>query len=375
MSNNSYFPAHVQGHPDVIALVGADQTMMANEKDYLATRVSYKLDLRGPSVNVVTACSTSLVAVHQAVQSLLTYQCDMALAGGASVKCPQKRGYLYQEGFILSPDGHCRAFDARAQGTVFSNGVGVVVLKRLADARADRDHVYAVVRGSAINNDGSAKVSFAAPSVDGQAEVIAMAQAVAGVEPGSISYVETHGTGTALGDPIEIAGLTQSFRAGSSGEGFCAIGSLKTNIGHLDAAAGVAGLIKTTLALQHEAIPASLHFETPNPELRPRPEPLLREHEPARVEARGRASPGRGQLVRRRRHERPRGAGRGSCRGGFGSGPTGAAPRRLGPLSGSVGDGHREPRSPSRGRPGASISPTSPSLSRSAAGPSRTDAR
>jgi acyl transferase domain-containing protein/glutamate-1-semialdehyde aminotransferase len=267
MSNNTYFQAHVRGHPEVIELVGSDQTMMANEKDYLATRVSYKLDLRGPSVNVVTACSTSLVAVHQAVQSLLNYQCDMALAGGVSVKCPQKRGYLYQEGFILSPDGHCRAFDARAQGTVFSNGVGVVVLKRLPDALADRDHIYAVIRGAAINNDGSGKVSFAAPSVDGQAEVIAMAHALAGVEASRVSYVETHGTGTALGDPIEIAGLTQAFRAGPSGKGYCAIGSLKTNIGHLDAAAGVAGLIKTSLALHHEAIPPSLHFEVPNPEI------------------------------------------------------------------------------------------------------------
>jgi len=269
MSNNSFFAAHVLGHPEAIERVGDDATMMANEKDYLATRVSYKLNLRGPSINVVTACSTSLVAVCQAVQSLLTFQCDMALAGGVSVKCPQKRGYLYREGFILSPDGHCRAFDARAQGTVFSNGVGAVVLKRLSDALADGDHIEAVIRGSAVNNDGSSKVSFAAPSVDGQAEAIALAHAIADVDPSTIRYVETHGTGTALGDPIEIAGLTQAFRAGgATGTAFCALGALKANIGHLDAAAGVAGLIKTVMVLKHRMIPPVPHFERPNPQLR-----------------------------------------------------------------------------------------------------------
>ena len=269
MSNNSFFAAHVLGHPEAIERVGDDATMMANEKDYLATRVSYKLNLRGPSINVVTACSTSLVAVCQAVQSLLTFQCDMVLAGGVSVKCPQKRGYLYREGFILSPDGHCRAFDARAQGTVFSNGVGVVVLKRLSEALADGDHIEAVIRGSAVNNDGSSKVSFAAPSVDGQAEAIALAHAIAGIDPSTIGYVETHGTGTSLGDPIEIAGLTQAFRSGgATGTGFCALGALKSNIGHLDAAAGVAGLIKTVLILKNRRIPSILHFEQPNPQLR-----------------------------------------------------------------------------------------------------------
>jgi acyl transferase domain-containing protein/glutamate-1-semialdehyde aminotransferase len=269
MSNNSFFAAHVLGHPEAIKRVGDDVTMMANEKDYLATRVSYKLNLRGPSINVATACSTSLVAVCQAAQSLLTFQCDMALAGGVSMKCPQKRGYLYREGFILSPDGHCRAFDARAQGTVFSNGVGVVVLKRLSEALADGDHIEAVIRGSAVNNDGSSKVSFAAPSVDGQAEAIALAHAIAGIDPSTIGYVETHGTGTALGDPIEIAGLTQAFRSGgATATGFCALGALKTNIGHLDAAAGVAGLIKTVLVLKNRLIPSILHFEQPNPQLR-----------------------------------------------------------------------------------------------------------
>ena len=240
---------------------------MGNEKDYLATRVAYKLDLRGPALNIQTACSTSLVAVCQAVQSLLTYQCDMALAGGVSVTLPQKRGYLYEEGAITSPDGRCRAFDAAAAGTVFSNGLGVVVLKRLADAQRDRDTVYAVIKGAALNNDGSSKVSFTAPSVDGQSEAIALAQALAGIDPDTISYVECHGTGTALGDPIEVAALTQAFRRGTAARGFCAIGSLKTSIGHLDAAAGVAGLIKVALALHEGVIPPTLHFRSPNPKL------------------------------------------------------------------------------------------------------------
>ncbi len=266
MSNNTYYLANLHGRPDVLQRAG-EFPMLGNEKDYLATRVSYKLNLRGPSLNIVTACSTSLVAVCQAVQSVLTHQCDMALAGGVSIGVPQRRGYLYQEGFITSPDGHCRAFDAKAEGTVFSNGVGAVVLKRLEDARAANDTIYAVIKGAAVNNDGSARVSFTAPSVDGQAEAIAMAQAVAGIDPGTISYVEAHGTGTALGDPVEIAGLTQAFRIGTDEKGFCAIGSVKTNVGHLDAAAGVTGLIKTALALHHRTLPATLHFESPNPKL------------------------------------------------------------------------------------------------------------
>jgi acyl transferase domain-containing protein/glutamate-1-semialdehyde aminotransferase len=267
MSNNSYFAANLKEHRDLIDLVGALQTMMGNEKDYLATRVSYKLDLKGPSVSVQTACSTSLVAVCQAVQSLLAYQCDMALAGGVSIALPQKRGYLPYDGGITSADGHCRAFDAQAQGTVFSNGLGVVVLKRLADAVADGDHVCAVIKGSALNNDGSGKVSFLAPSVDGHAEAVAMAQAYAQVDARSISYVEAHGTGTALGDVVEVAALTQAFRSQTADTGFCALGSVKTNIGHLDVAAGVAALIKAVLSLQHRIVPPSLHFTSPNPKL------------------------------------------------------------------------------------------------------------
>ncbi|HWA28156.1 MAG TPA: type I polyketide synthase, partial [Lacunisphaera sp.] len=243
------------------------QVMLGNGGDFLATRISYKLDLKGPSVNVQTACSTSLVAVQMACKELFSGECDMALAGGVSLCAQQIGGYFYQPEGILSPDGHCRAFDKRAQGTVGTGGVGMVVLKRLSDALADGDTIRAVIKGAASNNDGALKVGFTAPSVQGQAGVIATAQAMAGVEARSIDYIEAHGTGTALGDPIEIAALTQAFRLSTRESGFCAIGSVKTNIGHADAAAGVAGLIKTVLALEHGQIPPSLHFEAPNPKI------------------------------------------------------------------------------------------------------------
>ncbi|GAA6624131.1 SDR family NAD(P)-dependent oxidoreductase [Scytonema sp. NUACC26] len=243
------------------------QTVIGNDKDFLTTRVSYKLNLTGPSITVQTACSTSLVATTLACQSLLNYQCDMALAGGVSIHVPQKTGYLYEQGGTLSPDGRCRAFDAKAQGTTIGNGVGIVVLKRLSDAIADGDCIHTVIKGSAINNDGSGKVGYTAPSVNGQAEVIAEAMMLAGVEPETISYIEAHGTGTALGDPIEIAALSRVFRSSTQKKSFCAIGSVKTNIGHLDAAAGIAGLIKTVLALKHKQIPPSLNFEEPNPKI------------------------------------------------------------------------------------------------------------
>jgi acyl transferase domain-containing protein/acyl carrier protein len=246
-------------------LVGA--AFMYNKNDHLTGRVAYKLNLKGPSVTVQTACSTSLVAVSMACQSLLNYEVDMALAGGVTIMASEKIGYMYREGGINSPDGHCRAFDAKAKGAVGGNGSGVVVLKRLKDALADGDHIWSIIRGSATNNDGSLKAGYTAPSVDSQAEVIALAQGLAGVSPETISYVEAHGTGTALGDPIEIAALTRAFRAHTTEKGFCAIGSVKTGIGHLDTAAGVAGLIKTSLMLHHQQIPPSLHFETPNPEL------------------------------------------------------------------------------------------------------------
>lgn len=241
------------------------QALIASDKDFLATRVSYKLNFSGESVTVQTACSTSLVAVHMACQSLLTGQCDMALAGGVTIAVPQKTGYVYQEGVINSPDGHCRTFDAQAKGTVRGNGVGVVVLKLLCNAITDGDHVHAVIKGSAVNNDGHRKVGFTAPSVVGQADVITKAQAIAGVDPDTIGYIEAHGTGTSLGDPIEIEALTRAFREGTDRKQFCAIGSVKTNIGHLDSAAGIAGLLKTVQVLKHGEIPASLHFQTPNP--------------------------------------------------------------------------------------------------------------
>jgi phthiocerol/phenolphthiocerol synthesis type-I polyketide synthase E len=241
------------------------EAMLGNDKDFLSTRVSYRLNLRGPGIDVQTACSTSLVAVHLACQALLSYQCDMALAGGVSIQTPQRTGHYYRQGGINSPDGHCRAFDAKAAGTVFGSGAGIVVLRRLADALMDGDQIHAVIKGSAINNDGSSKLGYTAPSVEGQAQVISLAQVVAGVSPESISYVETHGTGTPLGDPAEIMALTKAFRQGTEAKGFCGLGSVKTNIGHLDAAAGVAGLLKTVLALKHGMMPPSLHFETPNP--------------------------------------------------------------------------------------------------------------
>lgn len=264
---NFYLLANLLPNRPLLETVGLLTVANSNEKDFLTTRVSYKLNLRGPSVNVQTACSTSLVAVHMACQSLLSGECDLVLAGGASASARQKSGYSYQEGGILSPDGHCRAFDAQAQGTVMGEGVGIVVLKRLADAWQDGDTIHAVIKGSATNNDGSQKIGFTAPGIDGQAQVIAEAQAIAGVDPATISYIETHGTGTPLGDPIEIAALAQVFRAKTAQQGFCAIGSLKTNIGHLDVAAGVAGLIKTVLALKYRQIPPSLHFERPNPKI------------------------------------------------------------------------------------------------------------
>ncbi len=237
------------------------------EKDSLPTRVSYKLNLEGPSIAVQTACSTSLVAVHLACQGLLAGECDMALAGGVSINVPQKVGYLYQKSGIASPDGHCRAFDADARGTVGGSGVGIVLLKRFEDAEADGDHILALIKGTAINNDGAQKVGYTAPRVEGQARVIRAAHVASRVEPESIRYVEAHGTGTPMGDPIEVAALTQAFRDGTTDNGFCAIGSVKTNIGHLDAAAGIAGLIKTVLALSHRQIPPSLHFASPNPDI------------------------------------------------------------------------------------------------------------
>jgi len=272
-SANTYFLRHICQTRDFLRdyteayQVGFYPTLLGTNADMLATRVSYKLNLKGPSFTVQCGCSTALVAVCQAVKSLLMYECDLALAGGVSITFPQRRGYLYQPGGMVSPDGHCRAFDADAQGTVFGDGAGVVALKRLDEALADGDHIYAVLKGAALNNDGSLKVGFTAPSVEGQARVIAMAHASAGVDPASISYVEAHGTGTPLGDPIEFAALTQAFRAATDHTGYCALGTAKTNIGHLDVASGVIGLIKTVLSLTHRQIPPLLHFRAPNPHI------------------------------------------------------------------------------------------------------------
>jgi acyl transferase domain-containing protein len=266
-SGRNDYIINIYSNPQLVRSVGGFQIGLGNDKDHLTTRVSYKLNLRGPSLTLQTACSTSLVAISTACQSLIDYQCDMALAGGVTIAGLRKTGYRYVEGAINSPDGHCRAFDARAQGTVGGDGVGVVVLKRLEDALAENDTILAVIRGWAVNNDGSVKVGYTAPSIDGQAAVIAEALEMAKVAPESINYIEAHGTGTSLGDPIEIAALTKAYREKTDKKNFCAIGSVKTNIGHLDAAAGVTGLIKTVLALKHKIIPPILHFDQPNPRI------------------------------------------------------------------------------------------------------------
>ena len=273
---SSYLVDRLQAAPEILGATG-ELAHIVNDKDFLPTQVSYRLNLRGPSVNVQTACSTSAVAVHLACQSLQSGECDLALAGASVVRVPHHVGYLHQESGILSPDGHCRAFDARAQGTVFGSGIGAVVLKPLDQAMVDRDPVYAVIKGSAINNDGGLKVSYTASSQEGQARAIAEALAFAEVDARSIGYVEAHGTGTLMGDPLEIKALTQAFRQASAPQssstvgkgdtGFCKVASVKSNLGHLEQAAGIAGLIKVVLALEKKKIPASLHYEEPNPQI------------------------------------------------------------------------------------------------------------
>ncbi|HEY0179705.1 MAG TPA: beta-ketoacyl synthase N-terminal-like domain-containing protein, partial [Dokdonella sp.] len=265
-SNNGYRKL-VEARPDLVAASGEFAAMLANEKDYVATRVAHKLGLNGPAISLYTACSTSLVAVAQAWYALMSWQCDVALAGGVSVVVPQESGYLAGDGAIDSADGHCRPFDADASGTVFSSGAGVVVLKRLADAIEHGDTIWAVIRGVGVNNDGADRASFSAPSVRGQAAAIRLALASAGVDAGSIGYVEAHGTGTPLGDPIEVEALTRAFRADTDAQQTCWLGSAKGNFGHLVAASGVTGLIKAALALHHERIPPSLNYRAPNPEI------------------------------------------------------------------------------------------------------------
>lgn len=262
-SINTYLLNNILSHPNSAESEDIQQILFGNGTDYLATRIAYQLNCRGPAMNIQTACSTSLVAIHEACQHLLTYQVDTALAGGVSISVPQEQGYVYSVDGILSPDGHCKPFSQDAQGTVFSSGLGVVVLKRLADAIADGNPIYALIHGSAINNDGHQKVGYTAPSVDGQAEVIALAQASANINARDIGYIEAHGTGTQLGDPIELTALQQVFAEQTNDQQFCALGSLKSNIGHLDVAAGVAGFIKSILVLQKQQIPKTLHCHQP----------------------------------------------------------------------------------------------------------------
>lgn len=262
-----YLLNNIYKNPALADTVNMVQVSIGNDRNSLSSRVSYKLNLRGPSFAVQTFCSTSLVAVHLACQSLLNYECDMALAGGVAVHFPQVSGYFYEEGGIVSPDGVCRTFDGQAKGSVMANGLGVVTLKRYSDALRDGDHIYALIRGSAVNNDGNVRVSYTAPGLNGQSEVLLQALSNAGVPVETIGYIEAHGTATMLGDTVELAAMKKAFAAHTTKQQFCAIGSIKPNIGHLDRASGVTGLIKTALALYKKQLPPSLNFERANPEI------------------------------------------------------------------------------------------------------------
>ena len=301
---NTYLVNNLLTHPGLLDQVGWFLLRhTANDKDFLTTGVSYRLDLRGPSVNVQTACSTSLVAVHLAVQSLLSMESDIALAGGVTIEVPHGVGYQYHEGEILAPDGRCRAFDADSAGTVLTSGVGVVALRRLSDALRDRDPVLAVIRGTAVNNDGHRKVGYLAPSVDGHADVVREALAVAGISSDSITMVEAHGTGTAVGDPIEFAALTAAFA--SEQRATCWLGSIKPNIGHLDTGAGVASLIKVVQALRHRYKPPLANFTAPSPLIDVANSPFVLSGQGAGVDERVTA-PRRHLIARGGRHECPR---------------------------------------------------------------------
>lgn len=267
VARNTYYLQNAEVYRDLMNAGATYEATLGSDKDYPATRTAYQLNLKGPAMNIQTACSSSGVAIHLACQALLNGECDVALAGGARIQVPVSGGYLWTEGGVPSPDGHCRTFDANANGTVYGSGVAIVTLKRLEDALSDNDHIVSVIRASAINNDGNDKVGFTAPSLKGQAAVIETALAVAGIDPRTIGYVEAHGTGTRLGDPIEIAALSSAFRKSTNDTNFCAIGSLKTNLGHLDAGAGVAGIVKASLMLKHGMLVPSLNFEAPNPEI------------------------------------------------------------------------------------------------------------
>jgi len=267
MYNATYYQRHLAPRPDVANRLGELAVMLGNEKDYVTSRVAHRLGLTGPAISIHTACSTSLVAAAVAMDSLRSGGCDIALAGGVAITCPPSSGYFFQEGSMASPDGHTRTFDVQAGGTVFSDGVAVVVLRRLSDAIADGDPIYAVLLGAAVNNDGSERASFTAPSPEGQAQVIAAAHDAAGIDARTLSYVEAHGTATPLGDPIEIEGLTRAFSRHTQDRNFCAIGSLKSNVGHMVIAAGAAGLIKTALALSRKTLPPSINFTQPTPKI------------------------------------------------------------------------------------------------------------
>ena len=277
---NTYLPVNLMSNPDLLEQVGGFELSIYNDKDFVPTRIAYSMNIKGPAIDIGTACSSSLVSTHLACQHLLTYQSDMALVGGITIHLPQKVGHLHEAGSAYSPDRHCRPFDSTQSGLIDGNGAAVIIVKRLEDALNDGDKIHALIRGSAINNDGSDKVGYAAPSVNGQAEAILEALAVAEVEADSISYVEAHGTSTPLGDPIELAALTQAYRTSTNRTGFCGVGSVKSNIGHVDKAAGLAGLIKTTLALEHELLPPSLNWKAPNPKLQIEKTPFYVVHEP-----------------------------------------------------------------------------------------------
>ncbi len=277
---NTYLPVNLMSNPDLLEQVGGFELSIYNDKDFVPTRIAYSMNIKGPAIDIGTACSSSLVSTHLACQHLLTYQSDMALVGGITIHLPQKVGHLHEAGSAYSPDRHCRPFDSTQSGLIDGNGAAVIIVKRLEDALNDGDKIHALIRGSAINNDGSDKVGYAAPSVNGQAEAILEALAVAEVEADSISYVEAHGTSTPLGDPIELAALTQAYRTSTARTGFCGVGSVKSNIGHVDKAAGLAGLIKTTLALEHELLPPSLNWKAPNPKLQIEKTPFYVVHKP-----------------------------------------------------------------------------------------------
>ncbi|MDP4837508.1 MAG: acyltransferase domain-containing protein [Burkholderiales bacterium] len=277
---NTYLPVNLMSNPDLLEQVGGFELSIYNDKDFVPTRIAYSMNIKGPAIDIGTACSSSLVSTHLACQHLLTYQSDMALVGGITIHLPQKVGHLHEAGSAYSPDRHCRPFDSTQSGLIDGNGAAVIIVKRLEDALNDGDKIHALIRGSAINNDGSDKVGYAAPSVNGQAEAILEALAVAEVEADSISYVEAHGTSTPLGDPIELAALTQAYRTSTNRTGYCGVGSVKSNIGHVDKAAGLAGLIKTTLALEHELLPPSLNWEAPNPKLQIEKTPFYVVHKP-----------------------------------------------------------------------------------------------